>query len=120
MDINQAAAEIARLREAIHYHNYRYYVLDAPEISDAEYDSLFRRLQELEAAFPSLITPDSPTQRVGAPPLESFRTVTRSVPMLSLENAFSPAEVREFEARIHRMLGSEQAVEYVAEPKVDG
>jgi DNA ligase (NAD+) len=120
MEIREAAAEIARLREAIHYHNYRYHVLDAPEISDAEYDSLFRRLEALEKAFPALITADSPTQRVGERPLESFQTVTRAVPMLSLENAFSQTEIQEFVARIQRLLGKDRQVEYVVEPKIDG
>lgn len=120
MEKSEAAEEIARLRDAIHYHNYRYYVLDDPEISDAEYDTLFRRLKTLEAAFPDLVTPDSPTQRVGATPIDAFRTVRRSLPMLSLENAFSPKEVEEFVERLHRLLGKDQELEYVVEPKMDG
>ena len=90
MNRQQAQQQIEELREQIHYHNHRYHVLDAPEITDAEFDQLVRRLQELEAAFPDLITPDSPTQRVGAAPLEEFGTVLHSVPMLSLvKNNFS-------------------------------
>ncbi|MBD3308831.1 NAD-dependent DNA ligase LigA [candidate division KSB3 bacterium] len=112
--------ELAALRGAIHYHNKRYYVDDNPEISDAEYDRLIRRLQEIEAAHPELITPDSPTQRVGATPLEKFGTVTHTIPMLSLANAMNEEELREFDQRIKRTLGSDQEIEYVFEPKIDG
>ncbi|RLE36755.1 DNA ligase (NAD(+)) LigA, partial [Candidatus Acetothermia bacterium] len=112
-------AEIEELREKIRYHNYLYYVLDRPEITDAEYDALFRRLQELEAQHPELITPDSPTQRVGAPPAEGFATVTHAVPMRSLANAFSADELREFDQRVRKILGVD-TVTYVAEPKLDG
>ncbi len=112
--------ELKRLRDEISYHNYRYYVLDDPEISDAEYDRLFQRLLELEAQYPELITPDSPTQRVGAQPQEFFSEVRHRVPMLSLENAFSENEVREFLKRISRFLGDERAFTLTAEPKVDG
>jgi DNA ligase (NAD+) len=108
------------LRKAINYHNYRYYVLDDPEISDAEYDALFRELQQLEEAYPQWITPDSPTQRVGAPPLEKFGTVEHAQPMLSLANAFDEEEAREFDERIHRFLGLEGPLDYVVEPKTDG
>lgn len=120
MDRREAEQQIAQLRQQLHYHNYRYYVLDDPEISDADYDHLMRRLQELEAAFPDLITPDSPTQRVGAAPLEEFGTVLHAIPMLSLDNAFSPGEIREFDARVKRLLGLTTPVDYVAEPKIDG
>jgi DNA ligase (NAD+) len=120
MDRQEAEQLIEPLRQQLHYHNYRYHVLDSPEISDAEYDQLMRRLQELEAAFPDLITPDSPTRRVGAAPLDEFGTVLHSTPMLSLDNAFSAAEVREFDGRIKRQLGRGEAIEYVAEPKIDG
>jgi DNA ligase (NAD+) len=115
------ASEIEELRNQLHLHNYRYYVLDDPIVSDTEYDTLFRRLQELEAAHPELASPTSPTQRVGAPPLEKFETVRHSVPMLSLTNATSRAEVEEFETRITRMLGhGRRRLDYVAEPKIDG
>jgi DNA ligase (NAD+) len=120
MDRGDAEREIAQLSQELHHHNYRYYVLDDPQISDAEYDQLMRRLQELEAAFPDLVTPDSPTQRVGPTPLEAFGTVLHSLPMLSLDNAFSSEEVRDFDARIKRQLDQSQPIEYVAEPKIDG
>lgn len=112
--------EVARLRQEIVRHNQRYYELDAPEISDAEYDALFRRLQELEAAHPAVRSPDSPTERVGAPPAERFATVRHTLPMLSLANAMSEDEVREFDARVRRALRTEEPVAYVAEPKLDG
>jgi DNA ligase (NAD+) len=120
MERGQVIQEIEALREEIRYHNKRYYVDDNPEISDAEYDRLMRRLQELEAAYPDLITPDSPTQRVGASPLDKFETVTHTVPMLSLANAMNEDELRDFDQRIKRMLGSEEEIEYVFEPKIDG
>ncbi len=110
---------VRALREQIDYHNYRYYVLDDPEIPDSEYDRLMRELQELEAAHPELVTPDSPTQRVGAEPLKEFSEVRHKVPMLSLGNAFSDAEMAEFDERVRRRLGVEQ-VNYSAEPKLDG
>jgi DNA ligase (NAD+) len=112
--------EVEELRRQLHYHNYRYYVLDDPVVSDAEYDVLLRRLQNLEAEHPALQDPSSPTQRVGAPPLEKFRTVRRTVPMLSLSNAASRDEVREFEDRLKRLLDRPGPIEYVAEPKMDG
>ena len=114
--------EAERLRELLHYHSYRYYVLDSPEISDAEYDTLFRRLQELERAYPELVTPDSPTQRVGAPPLPQFQPVRHELPMLSLDDAFEEGEVREWYARVKRLLGLSAAdeIELVVEPKIDG
>ena len=111
--------EIEKLRKEIRYHDYRYYVLDEPEISDAEYDKLMRRLQELEKEFPDLVTPDSPTQRVGAPPREEFGTVRHSVPMLSLSNAFEETEVYDFDRRVRKGLNGRKP-EYVAEPKIDG
>jgi DNA ligase (NAD+) len=113
------AARAAELRRAIDYHNYRYYVLDAPEIPDAEYDRLMRELQVLEAAHSEFVTPDSPTQRVGALPLEEFPEVEHRVPMLSLENALSEDEMRAFDRRVRERLGRENAT-YVAEPKLDG
>lgn len=120
MGRERAQARIEALREKIRYHNVRYYVLDQPEISDAEYDRLMRELEELEAVYPDLITPDSPTQRVGAQPVEEFGTVPHAVPMLSLSNALSEQEVWEFDARAKRLLGMEEDVAYVAEPKLDG
>ncbi len=120
MEKQEAAKRIEELREQLNYHNYRYYVLDDPEISDAEYDRLLRELQDLEKEFPELITPHSPTQRVGAPPLEAFQTVTHTIPMLSLDNAFGDDEVLEFDARVKRLLGSAAEIEYVVEPKIDG
>jgi DNA ligase (NAD+) len=120
MDRSEVERQIEQLRQELHSHNYRYHVLDAPEISDAEYDQLLRRLQELEATYPELIRPDSPTQRVGAAPLEAFGTVLHSLPMLSLDNAFSPAEVRDFDARVRRQLEQTTPIVYVAEPKIDG
>jgi DNA ligase (NAD+) len=120
MERQEAEREIEQLGRQLQYHNYRYHVLDDPQITDAEYDQLMRRLQELEAAFPELITPDSPTQRVGATPLEAFGTVLHSLPMLSLDNAFSAEEVRDFDTRIRRQLGQNDPIEYVAEPKIDG
>ncbi len=112
--------EIEELREKIRYHNYRYYVLNEPEISDAEYDRLFRRLVELEQKYPELITPDSPTQRVGAEPQKGFRQVRHRQPMLSLDDCFSEEELREFDARTKRFLGDVDQIEYTAEPKIDG
>ena len=108
--------EIASLTREINEHNYRYYVLDAPVISDVEYDRLFRRLKELEEKY-NYVFPDSPTQRVGAPPLEKFEKVKHKEPMLSLDNAFSHDEVREFDQRVKRFLGSDEEIEYTVEPK---
>ena len=112
--------EAARLRTEIERHNHLYYVLDAPEISDAEYDALFRRLVEIEEAHPDLRTPDSPTQRVGAAPSEQFAPVRHTFPMLSLGNAMDEEEAVEFDARVKRFLGSNETVTYMAEPKLDG
>ena len=120
--VNEAQAQkrINKLREEIDSHNYRYYVLDDPAISDAEYDRLMGELESLEREFPRLVTPTSPTQRVGAPPLEKFETVRHTIPMLSLANAFEEEEVREFDRRVKRFLGTPAAVEYCAELKMDG
>jgi DNA ligase (NAD+) len=108
------------LRRKIHYHNYRYYVLDEPEISDVEYDRLFQELEARERAHPELVTPDSPTQRIGAKPLEEFGTYEHSIPMLSLKSVTAEEEVRDFDDRVRRLLGSEAEIEYVVEPKIDG
>src|SRR5919201_6052650 len=97
--------EVAHLRREIERHNHRYYVLDDPEVSDEEYDALFRRLQALEEAHPELRTPDSPTQRVGAAPLEKFGTVRHRHPMLSLANVATREEMAEFDGRIRKFLG---------------
>jgi len=115
--------EIEELRRRINHHNHLYYALDSPEISDAEYDNMMRRLTELEEEHPDLVTPDSPTQRVGAEPLEAFGTIEHTVPMLSLGNAFSHDELREFDERVRKGLGeilTDEAVDYVVEPKYDG
>ncbi len=111
---------VEELREEIEYHNYRYYVLDQPEISDAQYDRMMRELEELEERYPELRSPNSPTQRVGSPPLESFKMVRHSLPMLSLANAFDENEAREFDRRVKKLLGSTGEIAYVAEPKLDG
>lgn len=115
----EAAALAAKLRREIDHHNYLYYVLDAPVISDAEFDRLMRRLQDLERRFPQLVTPDSPTQRVGAPPAAQFTSVVHRVPLLSLANAFSDAELRAFHQRVVNLLPGED-VAYVVELKIDG
>ncbi|MDQ6883377.1 MAG: NAD-dependent DNA ligase LigA [Candidatus Dormibacteraeota bacterium] len=117
--IEEATARILELRRTIDRANRQYYVLDQPELTDAEYDALFRELVELETQFPELVTPDSPTQRVGGPPSDAFAKVTHRVPMLSLGNAFDREEVREFDKRVRRGLG-DLAVEYVTELKIDG
>jgi DNA ligase (NAD+) len=112
--------EILELRQEIEKHNFHYHVLDNPLISDAEYDRLFRRLVELEKAHPELASVDSPTQKVGAPPLAKFTTVRRTLPMLSLNNATDAEEMEEFEARIRRFLRNAEPIEYNVEPKIDG
>ena len=112
--------KVEKLREEIEYHNYRYYVLDQPEISDAQYDRLMRELEKIEEEHPELRTPNSPTQRVGAPPLEAFELVRHSIPMLSLSNAFDESEAKDFDKRVKKILGSSSDIAYVAEPKLDG
>ena len=112
-------ARIRQLREDIERHNYQYYALDQPLISDAEYDRLFRELQELEARHPELVTADSPTQRIGSAPLAAFAEVRHRVPMLSLNNAFDEEEVAAFDRRVREMLDAGE-IEYAAEPKFDG
>ncbi len=114
-----AAQRVAELREQIHHHDYLYYVEARPEVSDAEYDALMRELKALEAEFPELVTPDSPTQRVAGAPIEAFQSVEHRVAMLSLDNATTPDDLREFEARIGRALPG-QRFTYVCEPKIDG
>jgi len=116
----EARKRLEQLREEINYHDYRYYTLDDPEISDAQYDRLMRELQELESQFPELISPDSPSQRVGAPPLTVFETITHTISMLSLDNAFNEGELKEYDNRVKRFLSSKETVEYISEPKLDG
>ena len=120
MNKEQARKKIEKLRQEINLHNYRYHVLDDPVVSDAEYDHLIWDLENLEKDFPDLVTSDSPTQRVGAAPLEKFAEVRHSIPMLSLANAFEEVMVREFDARVRRFLKTEQDIEYCAELKMDG
>jgi len=119
---SQSAAErrIHALRDQINHHNFQYYVLDAPEISDSEYDRLMRELKNLEHQSPQLVTRDSPTQRVGATPLAEFGEVRHEVPMLSLDNAFDEQEVLDFDRRVHERLDTHAQLEYTAEPKLDG
>ena len=112
--------EIEKLRDEINDHNYRYHVLDDPQITDAQYDLLFNRLQKLEEKYPDLITLDSPTQRVGSAPLESFSLLEHTIPMLSLDNAFHEEAVIAFDHRIHERLKKKEAIQYCCEPKLDG
>ena len=119
--MSKPAKRVAELQDLLHEHLHRYHVLDEPCISDAEYDALFIELQTLESENPGLLTPDSPTQRVGAPPLEGFQSVLHAVPMLSLGNAFSREELEEFDRRVRdRLERDDKPVQYVAEPKLDG
>ncbi len=120
MNREEAKKRIDQLRELINYHNYLYYVKDAPEISDSEYDRLFSELKTLEQKFPDLVTPDSPTQRISVEVSKEFKTRSHSVPMLSLDNAFDEKDVIDFDERIKRMLKISGVIEYVAEPKIDG
>jgi len=115
----EAGKRMEALRKEIRRHDYLYYVKDRPKISDAEYDRLFRELSDLEAAYPDLVTPDSPTQRVGAPPLEELSKVQHERPMLSLDSVAGADEVRAFDKRVHRELGVE-TIQYTVEPKYDG
>src|SRR5215831_2525062 len=111
--------EIEELREKLRYHEYRYHVLDDPQISDAEYDRMMNRLRDLESAHPALLTPDSPSARVGGAPREGFQTVQHARPMLSLDNAFSYDELRDFDRRVRQTSGQAN-IEYIAEHKFDG
>ena len=121
-EVSGVNEELEALRRELKEHSYRYYKLDAPVIADAEYDQKFRQLVEWEEAHPELASPTSPTQRVGAPPLEVFEQVEHTYPMLSLGNVFNDQELREFDERVKRHLGLEASatVRYVAEPKIDG
>jgi DNA ligase (NAD+) len=116
----QIIQKVDDLRKALHRHNYRYYVLDDPEISDAEYDRMMKALQLLEEDHPQLASPDSPTARVGAPPLEKFETVAHTIPMLSLDNGFNDEDILEFDKRVRRNLDTRDEILYTAEPKMDG
>ena len=108
------------LRDIITEYNYQYYVLDDPRVPDAEYDRLFRELQDLEAQYPDIVTPDTPTRRVGASVETTFEEVVHRIPMLSLDNAFSDEELRDFDRRVRDRLKTEDDIEYVCEPKLDG
>jgi DNA ligase (NAD+) len=118
-DLNQVKQRIEKLKAEINHHNYRYYVLDSPEISDAEYDELMRELRRLEEEYPKLLTPDSPTQRVGAAPVEAFGVVKHPYPLLSLGNAFSKDELLAWHTRISKLVGSQQ-FNFACEHKIDG
>jgi DNA ligase (NAD+) len=120
MNQESPAERAERLRELIRHHNYRYYTLDDPEVSDAEYDALYRELQQIEQDHPDLVTPDSPTRRVGAEPRDEFSKVRHPHPMTSLSDAFSRDEVVEWLQRARRLLPEDAELEFVAEPKIDG
>jgi len=112
--------QIQGLRKALHHHNYRYYVLDDPEISDSEYDRLMQALIHLEKAHPDLVSPDSPSARVGAPPLAKFDSIVHTIPMLSLDNGFADEDILDFDHRVKRYLDRSSEILYTAEPKMDG
>lgn len=118
--MSSPAARVLELRELIARHDYRYYILDDPEVPDAEYDRLLSELRKLELAHPKLITADSPTQRVSGAPSAAFVEARHGAPMLSLDNAFTDAELTDFDRRVRERLGTDQMVEYCAEPKLDG
>lgn len=113
-------ARVRQLHRLLHQYSYQYYVLDAPTVADGEYDGLFLELLDLEQRYPEFVTPDSPSQRVGAPPMDKFQQVEHRVAMLSLENAFDEGDLLEFEQRLDRFLGTVSSFTYVAEPKLDG
>src|SRR5689334_18785074 len=117
--VKDVEKKIEALREKIRHHEYLYYVLDNPELSDADFDKLMQQLKALEAENPSLITPDSPTQRVGGKPREGFVKVPHSSPMLSLDNTYNEEELRDWERRVHELSGRKD-VDYVCELKLDG
>ncbi len=122
ISVKEAASRIDKLRDEINFHNQQYHVYDEPRIPDSEYDRLMLELQSLESDFPDLITPESPTQRVGGAPLEGFDTVKHRLPMLSLDNAFNAAELEDFDRRVRERLelADDESIAYVAEPKLDG
>src|SRR5947199_9122101 len=117
--VKDASAKVEALRDSIRHHEYLYYVLDQPEISDLEFDKLMRQLKDLESQNPSLIRPDSPTQRVGGKPREGFVKLRHSSPMLSLDNTYNEEELRDWERRVHELSGRND-IEYVCELKLDG
>ncbi|OUS09428.1 DNA ligase (NAD(+)) LigA [Gammaproteobacteria bacterium 53_120_T64] len=118
--LDEASQEAATLREQLNHYNYSYHSLDAPQVSDGQYDLLLRRLETLESQFPTLCSADSPTRRVGSAPLTVFEAVEHAVPMLSLANAFDDDELRDFERRLHARLDDDSAIAFVCEPKLDG
>ncbi|MEE9562976.1 MAG: NAD-dependent DNA ligase LigA, partial [Thermoanaerobaculia bacterium] len=120
MEQKDAKRRVEELRRQIRHNDHLYYVEDSPEISDETYDRLFRKLRRLEERFPDLLTPDSPTQRVGGEPLDSFATIEHAAPMLSLDSDPSPEAVERFDERVRKALGTETEIEYVLEPKLDG
>ena len=120
MNLESARQRHNELARQLHHHSHCYYVLDRPEISDAEYDALFRELQQLEYEHPELVTHDSPSQRVGAPPLDKFESIQHNLPMLSLENALNTDEIHGFNARIKRFLATKDEIDYACELKLDG
>src|SRR5213594_3628331 len=119
MTLSEAKSRHTRLVEEIRRHDHAYYVLAQPTISDNEYDRIYRQLADLEKEFPQLVTPDSPTQRVGGEPLKAFKPVQHLKPMLSLDNTYSQEELREFVHRVQRLLPNEK-LDWMVEPKVDG
>lgn len=116
----EIADEVARLREQIHHHNYLYHTQDQPELTDAAFDALFRRLQQLESEYPGLEDPNSPTRRVGSAPLVSFTQVAHELPMLSLDNAFSAEDMEDFGKRVQARLSVSEPIAFACEPKIDG
>src|SRR5262245_26752971 len=120
MTTHNPAQRVEELYVLLRHHNYRYYVLDDPVVSDAEYDALMRELRALEEAHPELITPDSPTRRVGSTPSEKFAKVRHPIPMLSLGNAFDEDDLRAWRGRVLKLLGEQTSLAYVVEPKIDG
>ncbi|MEX2130452.1 MAG: NAD-dependent DNA ligase LigA, partial [Pseudohongiellaceae bacterium] len=117
---SQAKKELESLRSRILHHDTRYFTYDSPEIPDADYDRLVNRLQELERQFPDLITPDSPSQRIGSAPLKTFAQVIHEIPMMSLDKVFSEADLGDFDTRVKKRLESDKPLQYSCEPKVDG
>ncbi len=116
---NKTVQKIEKLKAKIEQANFQYHVLDQPEISDAEYDTLFRQLQQMELEYPQYVTQNSPTQRVGGKPLAHFNAIEHIVPMLSLDNAFSSDDLSHFEKKIRSII-PQHKIEYVCEPKIDG
>ena len=118
--VDTPSSQVARLRQQLDDWGYQYYVLDDPQVPDIEYDRALRALQALEIEHPELLTADSPTQRVGGAPIKGFSQVTHEMPMLSLDNAFDEAELRDFDRRVVERLGVPGPIEYACEPKLDG